>query len=236
MTRLPRRWTSLAVAASLACSADAADQPHATPAPFASAAARQDSARLRLQPGALATVRSEPAQGFTGPDSQPFEVTLRTPDPARAHARRFGTTALLTSMRPRAANVGQFPCTSCHMGRRIVLADDRIADAHQELEVVHPERTGATCATCHSAGDVQQLALKSGDRVSLDHAYRLCAQCHFGQSASWAAGAHGKRLDGWQGRRVVMGCADCHDPHRPAIGKRTPFRAPQLDRMRSDDP
>jgi hypothetical protein len=77
---------------------------------------------------------------------------------------------------------------------------------------------------------VELLALKSGERVTLDHTYRLCAQCHYKVAESWAGGAHGKRLDGWQGRRVVMGCADCHDPHRPAIGSRIPFRAPQLER------
>jgi hypothetical protein len=27
-----------------------------------------------------------------------------------------------------------------------------------------------------------------------------------------------------------MGCADCHDPHQPAVGTRIPFRAPQLER------
>ena len=53
---------------------------------------------------------------------------------------------------------------------------------------------------------------------------------------AWAGGAHGKRLDGWQGRRVLMGCADCHDPHRPALETRIPFRAPQLQRARGRNP
>jgi hypothetical protein len=64
----------------------------------------------------------------------------------------------------------------------------------------------------------------------------LCAQCHFSQAAAWAGGGHGKRLDGWQGRRVVMGCADCHDPHKPGLEPRVPFRAPQLQRSRGHEP
>jgi len=50
------------------------------------------------------------------------------------------------------------------------------------------------------------------------------------QAEAWAGGGHGKRLDGWEGRRVVMACADCHDPHNPAVQTRIPFRAPQLER------
>lgn len=118
----------------------------------------------------------------------------------------------------------------------MILADDRIADVHQNIKPVHPAQTGAACSTCHAPDNVELLALKSGERATLDHTYRLCAQCHFEQAKAWAGGAHGKRLDGWQGRRVVLGCADCHDPHTPAIGSRIPFRAPRLERTRSHQP
>ena len=112
----------------------------------------------------------------------------------------------------------------------MVLRDARITDAHQDIKPDHPAQTGATCATCHAPDNVELLALKNGERATLDHAYRVCAQCHFAQAEAWAGGGHGKRLDGWQGRRVVMGCADCHNPHQPALEPRIPFRAPQLKR------
>jgi formate-dependent nitrite reductase cytochrome c552 subunit len=118
----------------------------------------------------------------------------------------------------------------------MVLADERIADAHQNIKPIHPAQTGAACSTCHAPDNVELLALKSGDRATLDHAYRLCAQCHFSQAEAWAGGGHGKRLDGWQGRRVVMGCADCHDPHKPALEPRLPFGGPQLQRPRGNAP
>ena len=193
---------------------------------------RADTAAVAA--GSLTMLPAAPVVGWTGPGKQPFEVTLRTADPVSALARRFGTITLRTSLRARSPDLGQYPCTSCHLGRRMVLADERVADAHQNIKPIHPAQTGAACSTCHAPDNVELLALKSGDRATLDHAYRLCAQCHFSQAEAWAGGGHGKRLDGWQGRRVVMGCADCHDPHQPALEPRLPFRGPQLQRPRGD--
>ena len=184
------------------------------------------------EPGALPTVTAAPVQGWTGPGDKPFEVALRTAEQRAGHTRAFGTIAMQTSLRGRAPDLGSYPCTSCHFVGRVTMTDTRVADAHQNIQPVHPAQLGAVCSTCHAPDNVERLALKSAERSTFDHAYRLCAQCHFAQAEAWAGGAHGKRLDGWQGRRVVMNCVDCHDPHRPAIEPRTPFRAPQLERAR----
>lgn len=191
--------------------------------------------RASLEPGALRTVASAPVVGFRGPGGAPFEVAIRTADRSLEHVRLFGRRELQLALRTRSPAVSQYPCTSCHLGRRIDMADERIADAHQDIRPVHPARVGATCATCHAPDDVELLALKSGERATLAHTYRLCAQCHFEQAEAWAGGGHGKRLDGWQGRRVVMGCADCHEPHDPTLERRVPFRAPRLERTRSPE-
>lgn len=198
--------------------------------------AMDTSGNATLEPGALATVSAAPVSPWQGPGGRPFEVTQRTADPVSALSRRFGTITLRTSLRPRTANLGQFPCTSCHLGRRIAMTDQRIAGTHENIKAVHPEQTGSVCSTCHSPANVELLTLKSGERATLDHTYRLCAQCHFTQAEAWAGGGHGKRLDGWQGRRVLMGCADCHDPHKPAIEPRIPFRAPTLERPKGRTP
>jgi hypothetical protein len=155
-------------------------------------------------------------------------MAVRTRDRESGHARRFGTITLRTTLRSSSPDLVQYPCTSCHLGRTVAMRDTRIGDAHQNIQPKHPELLGSVCSTCHSPDAVDMLALRSGDRVGLDDGYRLCAQCHFAQARDWANGAHGKRLDGWQGRRVVMGCSDCHDPHRPGIGRRIPFRAPRI--------
>lgn len=190
------------------------------------------AAATRLQLGGLATVLAAPVEGLRGPGGRSFEVTGRTSEREAGHARRFGDITLPTSLRDRA--IGQYPCTSCHQGRKVVMRDQRIAQAHENIQPVHPAETGAVCSTCHAEDEVGMLPLKNGGRAPLEQAYRLCAQCHFQQVRDWAGGAHGKRLDGWEGRRVVMGCADCHDPHKPAIEPRTPFRAPQIERTRAD--
>lgn len=120
----------------------------------------------------------------------------------------------------------QFPCTSCHEGRAVKAV--RTDDIHQDVQAVHPTATGAACTNCHVANDVARLVLGSGETATLDQAYRLCAQCHFSQADAWAGGGHGKRVVAWQGRRVVMNCTGCHDPHRPAFEKRIPLRGPTI--------
>lgn len=189
-----------------------------------------------LEPGVLGTVEAVPVDRWKGPGGRPFEVALRSAAPEAGHSRAFGTITLPIALRSRTAALSQYPCTSCHQGRKVVMVNQRIADAHNNIQPIHPEQTGAVCATCHSTDDVALLSLKSGEHAPLDESYRLCAQCHFNQAEAWAGGAHGKRLDGWQGRRVVMACADCHDPHKPAIQSRVPFRAPQLEKTRGYRP
>jgi RNase P subunit RPR2 len=184
---------------------------------------------LPHEPGALATVRALPAHGRAGPGDAPFDVTLRTDITDAGHPRRFGMLALETSFRR--APIEAYPCSSCHVpGWPGVAGGERLEDAHGDIQPVHPAETGATCATCHMTARVDQLALATGETASLDQPYRLCAQCHAPQLAAWAGGGHGKRLDGWYGRRVVMNCTDCHDPHRPALEQRVPFPGPHLPR------
>jgi hypothetical protein len=201
----------------------------------APAAEAPASAFADREPGGLRTVASDTVIGRTGPGGKPFEVALRSPGEATHLTRPFGTRSFDLGLRVRQRDLGQYPCASCHVGTGFTPDVDRVADAHQDVQPTHPRETGATCVTCHATEDVSRLALGSGERATLDHAYRLCAQCHSPQVEAWAAGAHGKRLDGWQGRRVVMGCADCHDPHHPATEKRIPFDPPRIARTGGRD-
>lgn len=209
-------------------------------APGAEATLLPDSAvqdsLARREPGALASVEAALVTGRLGPGDRPFEVGRRTPDAVSGRIRRFGSRPLPIQLRLRSPDLTRYPCTSCHQGIRLVMADERIPDAHTDLRVVHPGETGSTCATCHAPENPELLALGTRQRVTLDHAHELCATCHFSQVESWTGGAHGKRLDGWQGRRVVMGCAECHDPHAPALETRMPFRPPRLHRSGTRTP
>jgi hypothetical protein len=247
MMRPLRCLALVAAVCTAACMRDAAGTPpvhdadtRVNPAPdegVAYGTGRSDvsPAAVDSEPGALRELRAEPVHGRTGPDGLPFEVALRTPGDA-PHARRFGRHTMTVALREGVSDLSQYPCTSCHMGRGTVLRDERVPDAHAAIQPTHPRVTDATCGTCHAAENVELLALRTGEQVTLDHAYRVCAQCHFAQADAWAAGAHGKRLDGWQGRRVVMGCTDCHDPHAPSLQRRLPFRPPRLHRPEGRTP
>jgi hypothetical protein len=222
------RWVVAAVLLAACSGARSQSAPAVEKAPNPPAA-RNDS----LEPGMLGTVRALPVEGWTGPGGRPFEVALRSRDVESGHARRFGTITLRTTLRGTTPDLVQWPCTSCHLGRTVTMTAKRIPDAHQNIQPKHPELLRSTCSTCHSPDAVDMLALRNGDRAGLDQSYRICSQCHFAQANAWAGGGHGKRLDGWQGRRVVMGCTDCHDPHRPQTVPRIPFRPPTIERVRS---
>ena len=177
-------------------------------------------------PSALNAVAAEPVRGeWTGPGGRPFYVAVRSRPEADHRYRQIGRRTFYLGLRLTDPDVTHDPCTSCHEGQGIV--DGRQAEEgegiHQNIQPVHPAQTGAQCLTCHVADDVGRLRLERGGSTSIDHAYELCAQCHFRQVESWAFGAHGKRLVGWRGRRVVMSCADCHNPHRPATEPRMPM-------------
>jgi hypothetical protein len=155
-------------------------------------------ARARVYPGA---VSSELAQAIVGPDGRYFEVQLRT------------------------SEIQNFPCTSCHGGNA---RSEETRSSHHDLDPIHPRAAAGNCETCHLRQDPAILSLLTGERVTLDHAYRLCAQCHFSQVAAWAGGGHGKRVATWAGRRVVLNCTGCHNPHKPAFPKRLPRPGPGI--------
>ncbi len=181
-------------------------------------------------PSALLSIPVELVEGRTGPGGRPFYVARRTASGATHLSAQIGTETFRLGLRVRQPELTQYPCASCHQGTDLVVdGGARDGEAvHQNIQPVHPAETGAQCTTCHAYDDVATLILQQGDRVSMDHVYRLCAQCHFSEVDSWAQGAHGKRLVGWRGRRVVMGCTDCHSPHEPATELRTPYAGPAL--------
>ncbi|MHB1194739.1 MAG: hypothetical protein ACYC6F_17065 [Longimicrobiales bacterium] len=193
--------------------------------PEAAGADSADRADAFSDPPALAAVRSVPVIGRTGPGGEPFEVVVREPGRA-GQDRWFGRRTFpiaLRSDQPVAA-----PCSSCHRPGQAALRPEGRQNAHRNFLPRHPDRGGSQCRTCHAVGNVEQLQLIDGTRVPLAHAYALCGQCHYLQVDAWAAGVHGKRLDAWRGRRVVLGCADCHDPHQPAVQPRNPYPGPTL--------
>ena len=181
----------------------------------------------RIPPGE--PVATEAVEGWTGPGNRPFEVADRTGKRATHLHRRIGRETFALGLRLRDPELTQYPCSSCHAdGLPPVDPQPRTDDAHHNVRPVHPDGKGDVCTTCHVADDVERLTVGESETVDLTHSYRLCAQCHSAEVEAWAGGAHGKQVNGWQGPRVVMGCADCHDPHDPALEPRIPYPGPRL--------
>lgn len=158
---------------------------------------------------ALKTVQAIPVEALSGPGEQPFEATTRT--------------HLIT----------QHPCSACHTEPAALASLGGVrGDAHADIVLRHSPET-LSCVSCHFYEDMNLLSLQGGTTTSFDRPHLLCRQCHFEQARDWAGGAHGKRLAGWRGRRVVKACTDCHDPHAPAFGKRTPMIHPTIPRRQT---
>lgn len=128
-----------------------------------------------------------------------------------------GDTVYFQDRRPQ---IKQFPCSECHAGQGPIKGDRR---AHFGLTLSHAKATVMACATCH--GDnmkINRLASLRGESVPFEFSFQVCSQCHFQQARDVLGGAHGKRLLGWQGPRIIQNCTGCHNPHSPALPKRWP--------------
>ena len=202
--RLTRCTACLAVpllALLAGCGSDA-PEPSLPPPETVARTMESDETELR----ALKTIPHVPVQGITGPNGTAFFVKERHP------------------------SIGQFPCSACHAGIDPIQRSPAASPAHRrmhvDIQLKHAPADSMDCTTCHAPGDPGQLQKLNGDPVSIDHAYQVCTQCHFEQTRDWAGGAHGKRLGGWRGKRVVNSCTECHNPHSPGFEQRLPDPGP----------
>lgn len=126
-------------------------------------------------------------------------------------------------IKDRRPNIQHFPCSECHVGSTV---SQGTRPAHFGLTLKHAESSVMDCATCHGKGmQHNTLATFSGKPVPFEYSFQVCAQCHFQQANDFMGGAHGKRLLGWQGDRIIQNCTECHNPHAPAIPSRWPSSA-----------
>ena len=126
----------------------------------------------------------------------------------------------------RKAAIKSFPCSNCHSKslEELKKKETSLQKAHWDIDLVHASKMQMNCATCHNMNKPDSLTSLVGNEVSLDHSYKVCAQCHSTQYKDWKGAAHGKRLAGWMPPRIAQTCVGCHNPHKPAFESRWPSR------------
>ena len=120
--------------------------------------------------------------------------------------------------------IEKYPCTTCHTLpiEKMRSAPGAPRRAHWDVALDHAPASVMSCATCHALDAPDRLHTLQGQPVDFDHSDQVCAQCHGRQASDWASGAHGKRVGGWAPPRVVLPCAQCHNPHAPRWDARWP--------------
>ncbi len=116
-------------------------------------------------------------------------------------------------------------CQQCHDSSKKI---PNSASNHKEVSLLHANKEVMNCKTCHNTKDTWNLHMLNNEKVSINHPYKLCSQCHFEQVEDWSHGAHGKRVGGWHGKRVIKNCTSCHNPHKPQFHNQMPKVTPNF--------
>lgn len=180
------------------------------------------------------------AQGRRGDKDAPGEATPVDPRssenaepdfdavPHRAYALFDDMPAFMVI--PSKRDEDMHPCSSCHEWVESNPTPRKLQAPHDGFELQHGLHGKGEfwCFTCHYLEGEGGLRTLEGQKLSFDEAYVLCSQCHVEQGRDWAFGAHGKRVENWQGIRQVYNCTACHYQHRPAIDPRAPMPGPVM--------
>jgi uncharacterized CHY-type Zn-finger protein len=151
-------------------------------------------------------------------------AATKTPMKANSHP------AFTTESRTDVMEEGEFyPCSDCHDGvtQKPNPKIRQLEEEHDTLELKHGNDT-FWCLTCHNNDERDFLIGLKGERISFNEPYTLCSQCHSPRAKDFFRGGHGKRLDTWDGERVLKTCVGCHNPHEPSIKPRQPVALPLL--------
>ena len=121
-----------------------------------------------------------------------------------------------------------YPCSDCHDGvEQIANPSIRLLEEeHKEVELVHG-RGRFWCLRCHNPDNRDVLMSSNHEPISFNDSFLLCGECHYREQKDFFLGGHGKRLDSWQGEKVLKACTSCHNPHDPKIKSRDGWQAPK---------
>ena len=168
---------------------------------------RQPSQRLSVQESTSPDLEAEPREAYAlFPEMPAFKVI------------------------PSRKDQEMHPCSNCHEWVPPIKKTRELPSPHDNFALQHGLHGKGQfwCFTCHDDQHQRKLRTFEGETIEFADAYILCSQCHVDQARDWAFGAHGKRLDNWQGERVVYNCTACHYQHAPAFGQREALAGPPM--------
>ncbi|MCU0934711.1 MAG: hypothetical protein MUF66_01265 [Gammaproteobacteria bacterium] len=124
------------------------------------------------------------------------------------------------------------PCGDCHDDAESDRTPRDLQEPHDNFKLEHGlhGRGEFWCFTCHRVKGQGGLKTLESERLVFDEAYVVCAQCHSQEARDWMHGAHGKRVERWQGERTLLNCTVCHFQHKPTIEPRQAVEPPPVRR------
>lgn len=128
----------------------------------------------------------------------------------------------------RQEKISFFPCGKCHKRLKPNTDIRQLRTGRRHPKNVEHGAGEVWCTSCHAQSPYEMLHTLLGEPVSYDESYRVCGGCHSHKLRDWKYGAHGKRVSNWRGERLLYGCPECHNPHRPAIAPRPPMAPPPV--------
>ncbi|HJM05512.1 MAG TPA: cytochrome c3 family protein, partial [SAR324 cluster bacterium] len=85
----------------------------------------------------------------------------------------------------RVSKITHFPCGECHtqmVSELKELENSNTPKAHWNIRLQHAGKDLMNCQTCHPNSRMNTLRSLQGASIEFNHAYQLCAQCHFQQA------------------------------------------------------
>ena len=150
----------------------------------------------------------------------PGLIVAEEADPGQSENHRYPEAPEFT-VEPRTDELEFEDCSRCHDEGDTDPEPRRLKTRHTR-EIDHGGNR-FWCLTCHDGDNIDYLRTSSNEKVEFEQSYLICGSCHADRQKDWYFGAHGKRVSGWQGDRVILACTHCHDPHKPAVEPRSPM-------------
>ena len=122
-------------------------------------------------------------------------------------------------------------CGECHSEPVEGNPTDK-GEFHDKIKLRHADnKRNKHCFNCHNNDNMDTFVGEGRQKVEYKEVAKLCSKCHGPIYRDWLNGSHGRRSGYWNtkmGKRKVLQCIACHDPHSPVFKPMKPAGAPRL--------